>query len=115
MSSSQLGQFEAFVANNRELAAQYAAHFSGSDLHFVTELEACRSNYWINAVVCDNSEQRGLLKLTNGYDVMTRPIWALMNRLPAYALCCHGPGRMAGSARRESFELHVYRFRRYRP
>jgi aminotransferase in exopolysaccharide biosynthesis len=88
---AQLEQLEAFVANKRELAAQYAAHFSGSDLQFVTEPEACRSNYWLNAVVCDSREQRDhLLKSTNDAGVMTRPIWALMNRLPAYAHCRQG-------------------------
>lgn len=95
MSSSQLEQLEAFVANNRELAAQYAAHFSGSDLRFVTKLEACRSYYRINALVCDNREQPGLLKSTNDYGVLTRPIWALMNLLSAYALCCQGPLNLA--------------------
>lgn len=89
---AQLEQLEAFVANKRDLASQYAAHFSGSDLQFVTEPEGCRSNYWLNAVVCDSLEQRdALLKSTNDAGVMTRPIWALMNRLPTYAHCRQGP------------------------
>jgi aminotransferase in exopolysaccharide biosynthesis len=89
---AQLEQLETFIANKRDLAAQYAAHFNGSDLQFVTEPEACRSNYWLNAVVCDSRVQRDqLLKSTNDAGVMTRPIWALMNRLPAYAHCRQGP------------------------
>jgi aminotransferase in exopolysaccharide biosynthesis len=89
---AQLEQLETFIANKRDLAAQYAAHFKGSDLQFVTEPEDCRSNYWLNAVVCDSREQRDmLLKSTNDAGVMTRPIWALMNRLPAYAHCRQGP------------------------
>lgn len=89
---AQLEQLEAFVATKRELASRYAAHFSGSDLQFVTEPEGCRSNYWLNAVVCDTRNQRdALLKSTNDAGVMTRPIWALMNRLPAYAHCRQGP------------------------
>lgn len=89
---AQLEQLEAFVANKRELASRYAAHFSGSDLQFVTEPEGCRSNYWLNAVICDSREQRdALLKSTNDAGVMTRPIWALMNNLPTYAHCRQGP------------------------
>jgi aminotransferase in exopolysaccharide biosynthesis len=89
---AQLEQLETFIANKRDLAAQYAAHFKGSDLQFVTEPEDCRSNYWLNAVVCESREQRDkLLKSTNDAGVMTRPIWALMNRLPAYARCRQGP------------------------
>lgn len=89
---AQLEQLEAFVANKRVLASRYAAYFSGSDLQFVTEPEGCRSNYWLNAVICDSREQRdALLKSTNDAGVMTRPIWALMNRLPTYAHCRQGP------------------------
>ena len=89
---AQLEQLEAFVANKRELASRYAVYFSGSDLQFVTEPEGCRSNYWLNAVICDSREQRdALLKSTNDAGVMTRPIWALMNHLPTYAHCRQGP------------------------
>ena len=83
---AQLEQIEAFIASKRALAERYAEFFKGSDLHFVTEPAGCRSNYWLNAVICDNAEQRdALLKATNDRQVMTRPIWALMNRLPMFA------------------------------
>ena len=89
---AQLEQLESFVANKRELASRYAAHFRGSDLQFVTEPEGCRSNYWLNALICESREQRdALLKSTNDAGVMTRPIWALMNHLPSYAHCRQGP------------------------
>jgi dTDP-4-amino-4,6-dideoxygalactose transaminase len=36
-------------------------------------------------VICNSRDQRdALLKATNDKGVMTRPIWALMNRLPIY-------------------------------
>src|SRR6185369_5469217 len=87
----QLEQLEGFIATKRKLAARYAAHLQGSELRFVLEPAGCRSNYWLNAVVCANREQRdALLKATNDKGVMTRPIWALMNHLPIYACCCKG-------------------------
>lgn len=83
---AQLEQMETFVANKRELAGRYAAFFKDSDLQFFTEPANCRSNYWLNAVICCEVEQRdALLKATNDKAVMTRPIWVLMNRLPMYA------------------------------
>ena len=88
---AQLKQLEGFIANKRELAARYANHLKGSDLEFVIEPEGCRSNYWLNAVVCENVEHRdALLKATNDKGVMTRPIWALMNHLPMFSNCRHG-------------------------
>lgn len=87
---AQLEQLEQFIASKRELAARYAAHLAGSELTFVQEPEHCRSNYWLNAVICPDREQRdNLLEASNGANVMTRPIWQLMCDLPAYAHCQH--------------------------
>jgi len=83
---AQLEQLEGYISEKRQLAADYAACLADSELAFVTEPEGCRSNYWLNAVICSNSAQRDqLLQATNEQGVMTRPIWRLMNRLPMYA------------------------------
>ncbi|MEN3031003.1 LegC family aminotransferase [Chromobacterium amazonense] len=83
---AQLERLEAFIVKKRELASRYAEYFDGSELEFVREPINCRSNYWLNAVICTDREQRdALLKTTNNNGIMTRPIWALMNRLPIYA------------------------------
>jgi aminotransferase in exopolysaccharide biosynthesis len=83
---AQLEQLETFISAKRELADCYATHLKGSDLQFFTEPTDCRSNYWLNVVVCENKQERdALLKATNDNSVMTRPIWALMNHLPMYA------------------------------
>jgi dTDP-4-amino-4,6-dideoxygalactose transaminase len=88
---AQLEQLETFVTNKRELASKYAAHFKDSDIQFVTEPQGCRSNYWLNAVICADLAQRDrLLEETNSKGVMTRPIWTLMSRLPMYARSRHG-------------------------
>lgn len=88
---AQLEQLESFVRAKRVLAERYAEELKGSDLQFVKEPAECRSNYWLNAVICDGAEQRdALLKFTNDRGVMTRPIWALMTHLPIYAHCRKG-------------------------
>ena len=82
---AQLEQLEAFVAEKRALAQAYAELLAHSSLQFVVEPEHCRSNYWLNAVICDNQQQRDeLLKVTNEAGVMSRPIWQLMNQLTMY-------------------------------
>jgi aminotransferase in exopolysaccharide biosynthesis len=87
---AQLEQLSTFLESKRALAQRYIDFFNGTDLQPIVEPEHCKSNYWLNGVICETPAQRdALLKTTNDAGVMTRPIWALMNRLPAYnnALC----------------------------
>lgn len=85
---AQLEQLEKFVAVKRKLAAQYTEFFKDSTLQFFVEPPDCRSNYWLNAVICEDRVQRdALLSETNQQRVMTRPIWTLMSRLPMYGNC----------------------------
>jgi aminotransferase in exopolysaccharide biosynthesis len=89
---AQLEQLPAFLASKRTLAARYIEFFKGSDLQPIVEPNDCSSNYWLNGVICQDSTQRdALLKSTNDAGVMTRPIWALMTRLPIYANAIRGP------------------------
>jgi perosamine synthetase len=49
-----------------------------------------RSNYWLNVLMLDEkfSPYRDeLLGLTNRREIMTRPVWTLMHRLPMYRNC----------------------------
>lgn len=83
---AQLEQLDAYISEKRELAGGYAACLAGSEFTFVSEPQGCRSNYWLNALVCPDRAQRDqFLQVTNEQGVMTRPIWRLMNRLPMYA------------------------------
>ncbi|AHB75665.1 MULTISPECIES: LegC family aminotransferase [Pandoraea] len=89
---AQLEQLPRFLASKRLLAQRYIEFFAGSDLMPIVEPEHCTSNYWLNGVICESAEQRNaLLKATNDAGVMTRPIWALMSRLPIYANALRGP------------------------
>ncbi|NYT39214.1 LegC family aminotransferase [Sphingomonas sp. R-74633] len=88
---AQMEQLAGFLAAKRALAERYAALLDGNEYQFVREPEGCRSNYWLNAVICEGREQRdALLGQTNGQGVMTRPIWALMNHLPMYEKSIRG-------------------------
>lgn len=89
---AQLEQLPAFLASKRTLAARYIEFFKGSNLQPIVEPNDCISNYWLNGVICEDGAQRdALLKSTNDAGVMTRPIWALMTRLPIYANAIRGP------------------------
>jgi dTDP-4-amino-4,6-dideoxygalactose transaminase len=74
------------------LAQQYNNFFAGSEFTFITEPEYAKSNYWLNAIICPNSEIREtFIKETNAQGVMTRPIWKLMHSLPMFQNAKHGP------------------------
>jgi aminotransferase in exopolysaccharide biosynthesis len=88
---AQLEQLETYINAKRILAKRYEDLLNGSNLQFVKEPSDCRANYWLNAIICENREERdSLLKNTNDKGVMTRPIWRLMNHLPIYANCRKG-------------------------
>lgn len=87
---AQLEQLEGFLENKRILAAEYKQFFTGQNIHFVEEPSNARSNYWLNAILLDNLAERDtFLDFTNSNGVMTRPIWALMNKLEMFNSCQH--------------------------
>jgi dTDP-4-amino-4,6-dideoxygalactose transaminase len=88
---AQLERLEDFISAKRVLASRYSEVLKNSDLAFFREPDFCRSNYWLNAVICESRKHRDeLLKATNDQEIMTRPLWRLMSRLPAYIHCRKG-------------------------
>ncbi|WP_353663231.1 LegC family aminotransferase [Hydrogenimonas sp. SS33] len=82
---AQLEQLENFLADKRELASLYQNFFEKQKINFVTEPKLSNSNYWLNAVILkDIGERDRFLEYTNSRNVMTRPVWRLMNRLEMF-------------------------------
>lgn len=82
---AQLEQLENFLQLKREVANSYKKFFENTSLKFVSEPKDCRSNYWLNSVICPDSQLRDeILINTNKSGVMTRPVWKLMHRLPMF-------------------------------
>lgn len=85
---AQMEQLPRFIENKRELANKYKKFFDNTDIEFFTEPENAKSNYWLNAIILKNREERDkFLKFTNENGVMTRPVWELMNRLSMFKNC----------------------------
>lgn len=88
---AQLERLEGFVTAKRKLAQHYSSYFLGTDMQFFEEPADCRSNYWLNAVICEDKNHRDdLLEITNKNEVMTRPIWTLMTKLDMFKSCAKG-------------------------
>jgi aminotransferase in exopolysaccharide biosynthesis len=88
LACAQLEQLDGFLENKRTLAQEYKTFFNDKGILFRTETPDTKANYWLMCVELENKQERDLfLKTTNSSNVMTRPIWQLMFRLPMYQHC----------------------------
>jgi len=82
---AQLENLDNFIDKKRKLADMYGEFFKGIDCKFVKESAESSSNYWLNAIILNDKQQRDIfLNESNSQGVMTRPIWTLMNKLPMF-------------------------------
>lgn len=82
---AQMENLELFIQKQRDLAKIYSEYFKNSDIQFIKEPKNTTSNYWLNAVVLKDREERDkFLEYTNSNGVMTRAIWRLMNKLEMF-------------------------------
>ena len=93
LACAQLEHLDRILADKRKLAQAYKEFFARVDwAEFIREPEGCQSNYWLNAIILEDSKLRDkMLAITNKAGVMTRPIWRLMTDLKMYSDCFSGP------------------------
>lgn len=88
---AQLEQMDFFLKSKRELADKYRSYFDNKKELFVDEIEGAKSNFWLNAIVLKDREERDeFLEYVNSKGIMSRPIWTLMNKLPMFENCQTG-------------------------
>jgi len=91
LACAQLEQLDAFVQDKRALANDYKKSFASLPITMVTEIADAKANYWLCCLLLkDRSEKDAFLAFSNEKQVMTRPAWQLMHRLPMYNKCFHG-------------------------
>jgi perosamine synthetase len=85
---AQMENLQLFIDKQRDLAKKYKDFFKDINLEFIEEPKDSKSNYWLNAVMVKDKEERdAFLKYTNDNGVMTRCIWRLMNELDMFKDC----------------------------
>ena len=88
LACAQLEQLSIFLENKRYLAKEYQVFFKNKGIKFRTETKNTKANYWLMCVELESKKERDLfLQSTNDAQIMTRPIWQLMYRLPMYKDC----------------------------
>ena len=89
---AQLVAFQEKIKVKRALANKYKNFFKNTSFKFINEPMYARSNYWLNAIVCETKGQRDeLLRSTNEAGISTRPVWTLMKNLPMFKEDIAGP------------------------
>ena len=88
MACAQIEQLDFILEKKRDLSDSYRTFFKKLDIPFVYEIENAKANFWLNCILLkDESERDEFLKLSNEANVMTRPAWQLMFRLPMFQDC----------------------------
>jgi aminotransferase in exopolysaccharide biosynthesis len=85
---AQMERLDDFLAIKTQLADQWDAFFHDRDVDFVKAINGNKANHWLNAIILDSRLDRDeFLRVTNDNNVMTRPIWTLMSKLPMFKDC----------------------------
>lgn len=88
LACAQLEQLNDILISKRKLANKYIEFCVLQKLTFAQEIEYAKANYWLNAIILDDiNERNDFLEQSNTNGVMTRPIWELMNRLKMFKDC----------------------------
>lgn len=106
---AQLEQLPELVDAKRRLYGRYVDAFSEvAGVRLLAEPPGCRSNYWLQAIELQDDvadERDAILAATNAQGFMTRPVWALNHRLPAFAKCPSMPLPVASLIERRIINL----------
>lgn len=85
---AQMESLPLFLKSKRGLAIRYSQFFEQKSGNFISEPPNGVSNYWLNALLLDNEQQRNqFLEATNEAGIMTRCLWRPMHLLDIYRDC----------------------------
>lgn len=85
---AQLEQLPILIKAKRNLYKRYKAAFNKiPQLHVMNEPKGCESNFWLQTLYLNesiSSRRDEILEATHKANLMTRPAWTLLNKLPPY-------------------------------
>jgi aminotransferase in exopolysaccharide biosynthesis len=85
---AQMECFAGTLENKRTTAQMYDLFFRDIGIPFIREPDHGRSNYWLNAIVLrDRQEREQFLAYSTRKGIQSRPVWTLLPNLPMYHHC----------------------------
>ncbi len=89
---AQMENLPVFLEKKRKLAMAYMDFFKTIEVPFFTEKTGNTTNFWLNCIFLPDRKSRNeFLEFSNSNNVMARPAWVLMNKLPMYQTQEHFP------------------------
>lgn len=87
---AQMTHLETFLEKKRRVASTYQNFFLVQGGKFIEEPRGSRSNYWLNAVLLETTDERErLLDFLLENKVEARAVWDPLHTLPMYRHCIH--------------------------
>jgi perosamine synthetase len=106
---AQLERLSEMLEAKRRLFERYREAFRDMrDVHLMQEPAGCRSNYWLQALLLDESacgQRDAVLAAANDAGFMTRPVWKLTHRLKPFQNCPRAPLDVAESLERRVINI----------
>jgi perosamine synthetase len=85
---AQMESLPEYLKNKREIANRYQEWGNENSIKFMVEHANIKANYWLNIAIMQDKQQRDqMLEETNSSNVMTRPAWTPMHKLPINKDC----------------------------
>ena len=85
---AQMERLDEFLIIKAQLADQWNTFFQDRNILFVKAINGNNANHWLNGIIFNSRSDRDkFLKMTNDNNIMTRPIWTLMSKLPMFENC----------------------------
>lgn len=85
---AQLENLSFYLQNKRETADLYKSFFKEKGITFISEPKDARSNYWLNAIMLNDSEEKEkFISFAYKHNINVRPLWFPLYKLPMYQEC----------------------------
>ena len=109
---AQLEKIQSILEDKRQIHKRYIRELTGLTsskiLSLLQGMPGTSPNYWLNCIRLSSfntHEREKVLELTNANGYQTRPVWALLHRLPMYTDCQHSPLTVAEKLERELINI----------
>ncbi|WP_283787461.1 LegC family aminotransferase [Bermanella sp. WJH001] len=88
---AQFKKLNHYLKSKREISEIYQQALINTEYQFVKEPDYAKSNYWLNAIICESKQSRNeVIESCLKADILVRPVWQPMHYLPMFKSALRG-------------------------